>query len=54
LRLFAKEAIAKTLARLREFQRVLIGLAEANKGVVMPGYTHLQPAQLVQCLASYL
>ncbi len=47
LRLFTKEAIAETLARLREFQQVLIGLAEANKGIVMPGYTHLQPAQPV-------
>jgi len=47
LRLFAKEAIADTLIRLREFQRALIGLAEANKGVVIPGYTHLQSAQPV-------
>jgi len=47
LRLFAKEAISETLVRLREFQRALISLAEANKGVVMPGYTHLQPAQPV-------
>ncbi len=47
LRLFAKEAIAETLTRLKEFQRALITLAEANKDVVMPGYTHLQPAQPV-------
>jgi len=47
LRLFTKEAIANTLDRLREFQRALISLAEANKGVVIPGYTHLQPAQPV-------
>jgi len=47
LRLFAKEAISETLVKLREFQRALIGLAEANKGVVIPGYTHLQPAQAV-------
>ncbi len=45
LRLFAKEAISETLLRLRKFQQALIGLAEANKGVVIPGYTHLQPAQ---------
>jgi argininosuccinate lyase len=45
LRLFAKEAISETLTRLREFQKALIDLAEANKGTVMPGYTHLQPAQ---------
>ncbi len=47
LRLFAKEAISDTLVKLREFQQALISLAEANKGVVMPGYTHLQPAQPV-------
>jgi argininosuccinate lyase len=47
LRLFTKEAIAETLVRLREFQRALVSLAEANKGVIMPGYTHLQPAQPV-------
>jgi len=47
LRLFAKEAISKTLLKLREFQQALISLADANKGVVMPGYTHLQPAQPV-------
>lgn len=47
LRLFAKEAIAETMSRLVEFQQALVGLAEANKGVVMPGYTHLQPAQPV-------
>jgi len=47
LRLFIKEAISETLVGLREFQRALLSLAEANKGVVMPGYTHLQPAQAV-------
>ena len=47
LRLFTKEAIAETLVKLKEFQRALISQAEANKGVIMPGYTHLQPAQPV-------
>jgi len=47
LRLLAKEAITDTLLKLREFQQAVVGLAEANKGVVMPGYTHLQPAQPV-------
>jgi len=47
MRLFTKEAISNTLTKLREFQRALISLAEASKGVVMPGYTHLQPAQPV-------
>ena len=47
LRLFTKEAISNTIARLRGLQQALIGLAEANKNVVIPGYTHLQPAQPV-------
>ena len=47
LRLLAKEAITDTLLSLKKFQQAVIGLAEANKGVVMPGYTHLQPAQPV-------
>jgi argininosuccinate lyase len=47
LRLFAREAISDTLLKLKEFQRALIGLAEANKGAVIPGYTHLQAAQPV-------
>jgi argininosuccinate lyase len=47
LRLFVKEAIADTLDGIKGFQRALLTLAEANKVVVMPGYTHLQPAQPV-------
>jgi argininosuccinate lyase len=47
LRLLAKEAITDTLLGLKKFQQVVVGLAEANEGVVMPGYTHLQPAQPV-------
>ena len=47
LRLFTKEAISDTLVKINGFQQALIRLAEANNGVVMPGYTHLQPAQPV-------
>jgi len=47
LRLFAKGAISNTLVKLREFQRALITLAEANRSIIIPGYTHLQPAQPV-------
>jgi len=47
MRLFTKEAIADTLNGIREFQRALLDLAEANKDAVMPGYTHLQVAQPV-------
>ncbi len=47
LRLFAREAIARTADGLREFQRALVDLSEANRDVVLPGYTHLQSAQPV-------
>ncbi|MFC1899288.1 argininosuccinate lyase [Chloroflexota bacterium] len=47
LRLFTKEAIANIIQKTRTFQEILIDLAETNKNVVMPGYTHLQPAQPV-------
>ncbi len=47
MRIFTKEAISSTVNGLRGLQRALIDLAEANKGVIMPGYTHLQPAQPV-------
>jgi argininosuccinate lyase len=47
LRLFTKELVSKTLAGLKNLQRALISLAEASKDVLIPGYTHLQPAQPV-------
>jgi len=45
LRLFSKEAISETVSKLRIFQQALLDVAEANKEVIMPGYTHLQQAQ---------
>jgi len=47
LRLFARDAISSTIGMLRGLQGALISLAEANKKVIIPGYTHLQPAQPV-------
>jgi len=47
MRLYTKEAVTNAIARIRQFQQVLINLAEANISVIMPGYTHLQPAQPV-------
>jgi len=47
LRLYVKEVISTTIARLKEFQQALISLAETNQGVIVPGYTHLQRAQPV-------
>lgn len=45
LRLFAKEEILKTTDKIKTLQAALVELAEANKAVIMPGYTHLQQAQ---------
>ncbi len=47
VRLYTKQAINDTLLSLKKFQQALVNLAEANKTVIMPGYTHLQPAQPV-------
>jgi argininosuccinate lyase len=47
LRLFVRDAIAEITAALRRLQRSLIEVAEANRDVIIPGYTHLQHAQLV-------
>jgi len=47
LRLFVKEEILKTIDRIKALQTSLVELAEANKAVIMPGYTHLQQAQPV-------
>jgi argininosuccinate lyase len=45
LRLYIREAMSQTVDNVRELQRALVNLAEASMDVVMPGYTHLQPAQ---------
>ncbi|MFB0557290.1 MAG: argininosuccinate lyase, partial [Dehalococcoidia bacterium] len=47
LRLFVKEEILKTIDKIKALQAALVELAEANKTVIMPGYTHLQQAQPV-------
>ena len=45
MRLFVKEAIDLTVGKIKQFQQVLLDVAETNKDVIMPGYTHLQQAQ---------
>ncbi|MEM0982478.1 MAG: argininosuccinate lyase [Planctomycetota bacterium] len=46
-RLWAKESIAERLSELNALRGALQSLAERSEGVVMPAYTHLQPAQPV-------
>jgi argininosuccinate lyase len=47
MRLFVKEEILKTIDKIKILQTALVELAETNKTVIMPGYTHLQQAQPV-------
>jgi argininosuccinate lyase len=47
LRLFVKEEARKTIDKIKALQTSLVELAEGNKDVIMPGYTHLQQAQPV-------
>jgi argininosuccinate lyase len=53
LRLFLRGEIDSIQALILDTQRALIKLAQANRDVVMPGYTHLQRAQAV-LFAHYL
>jgi argininosuccinate lyase len=47
MRLYVKEAIIRTLSSIRDLEKALVAQAEANAGIAMPGYTHLQLAQPV-------
>ena len=44
-RLWRKGAVARVDAGLKDLQSALLDQAERHAGTVMPGYTHLQPAQ---------
>jgi len=47
MRLFAKAMGLKLLSNLIELQGAFLKIAEDNKDIIMPGYTHLQRAQVV-------
>ncbi|MBC8062674.1 MAG: argininosuccinate lyase [Clostridiaceae bacterium] len=47
MRLFSKTMASKLLGNLIELQNSFLKIAEENKEVLMPGYTHLQRAQVV-------
>ena len=46
-RLWVRDACDRTHAQLQGLMRALVAKAEANADVLMPGFTHLQPAQPV-------
>ncbi len=47
IRLYLLDVSGQVLKSLRRFQETLVARAEENLEAVMPGYTHLQPAQPV-------
>jgi len=47
LRLYLRDEIIALQSGVRALQSALVGLAEENKTVIIPGYTHLQRAQPV-------
>ena len=47
VRLWTREACDRAVLRLRALQHALLTQAEAHADAVMPGFTHLQPAQPV-------
>jgi len=46
-RLWVRDACDRTLEQIRSLQRALIAKAEPHAATLMPGFTHLQPAQPV-------
>ena len=47
VRLFIREALDDLAGAIRALQDVILAIAEREAGTVMPGFTHLQPAQPV-------
>ena len=47
IRLYLRDELDSIIEGIRSFQKALVDLAEANKTVILPGFTHLQHAQVV-------
>ncbi len=47
VRLYVRESIERVRSLIRDMQTSLVNLADKNSTLLMPGYTHLQPAQPV-------
>ena len=47
VRMYLRDSVGQLIEQLQGLKRVLVELAKDNIAVVMPGYTHLQPAQPV-------
>lgn len=46
-RLYVRESVLTVIDLIKDMQLSLVTLAEKNRDLLMPGYTHLQPAQPV-------
>lgn len=46
-RMWVREACDRTIGQVRALQKALVAKAEPHAGAIMPGFTHLQPAQPV-------
>lgn len=47
MRVYLKEKVTEVLEAVNQFQSVLVAQAEKNRNATIPGYTHLQRAQVV-------
>jgi argininosuccinate lyase len=47
MRMYVRDSIIRISGIIKELQKVIVGVAENNIELIMPGYTHLQPAQPV-------
>src|SRR3954471_23907718 len=47
IRLWVRDEIDAMSARLEQVQRPFVGRCDADSGIILPGYTHLQRAQPV-------
>jgi argininosuccinate lyase len=47
VRMYVREATVTVSRMIKELQKTLAGIAENNLDLIMPGYTHMQPAQPV-------
>ncbi len=54
VRLYLRSEIDQIRHHIREFQRVLVSIAEENVETLIPGYTHLQRAQPVSLAHHFL
>ncbi|MBE6359429.1 MAG: argininosuccinate lyase [Lentisphaerae bacterium] len=46
-RLYLRDAADRLIGKIRDFQRELVAKADAEKETILPGFTHLQHAQVV-------